>query len=502
MTFKEFFLIETTSIQRVLNSKNVDPSIVQQAISTVKQVLTQQFTFTTNNPKLLDALTKWIVYYGLWDVAVGSSHTPHLLSNKLVISPEVRVHIPNFFSGWTRRTMRDIGDFIAAHINDGQLLNNLNRVDYKLSDLENDASYWHQRLKNKSSGQGAIGKVVVTLDDVGMKGWTWVNLERRYCELEKTSMGHCGNSGGKPDDTIISLRDPHNKPHLTFIVNNKILGESKGKGNIKPAQRYHKAIIKLLLSPVVESIKGGGYLPENNFHLSDLSEQDRKLVLSRKPNINYSDYIFRSPTKELLSKEFNMDIFGINGNEVIIEKFDGLEDLYNLIKSSDVSDFSWIEGNNPMDFDVSDREIESYLDNIDSNNIIKIKQILGNIEDWQEELFNDENDLANDIKDNIRIAIMSGLESGYISDAYKYLTRELSQPTNKGFYVDFTNQCIEISLNSLKELYEKDPDYFADNGERLDSEYDFEFDTEHKNFYGFDEDSFNEYLGDLLSQLS
>ena len=67
--------------------------------------------------------------------------------------------------------------------------------------------------------------------------------------------------------------DIYYKPHLTFIFNNGFLGEMKGRANDKPADRYHDYIVALLKLPIVEGVIGGGYEPENNFELDDLSEE-------------------------------------------------------------------------------------------------------------------------------------------------------------------------------------------------------------------------------------
>src|ERR1019366_1368917 len=102
---------------------------------------------------------------------------------------------------------------------------------------------------------------------------------------EAKSMGHCGNEGANANDNILSLRDANNVPHLTFIVNDEELGQSKGAGNSKPSKAYHPQIVALLLSPYINFIKGGGYLPENNFHFEDLDPQLQQKVLLVKPNI-------------------------------------------------------------------------------------------------------------------------------------------------------------------------------------------------------------------------
>ena len=108
-------------------------------------------------------------------------------------------------------------------------------------------------------------------------------------------MGHCGNVAGqgKPGQRILSLRRPVKgpegreawEPHLTFILHTaqKALGEMKGRGNEKPAARYHPYIAALLESPVVDKVWGGGYLPENNFSVADLPKDVQERLVKGKP---------------------------------------------------------------------------------------------------------------------------------------------------------------------------------------------------------------------------
>lgn len=144
--------------------------------------------------------------------------------------------------------------------------------------------------------RGTIEKLI-TFD--GGKS-AWFDLKRPSCKEEGRAMGHCGNSPrSNSTDTILSYRTINSHKgiitsasHLTFILNDKgELTESKGKGNNKPAAKYHPYIIDLLLykkpdgSYLIKKIVGGGFKPENNFTLNDLSTKDRESLYSKRPDL-------------------------------------------------------------------------------------------------------------------------------------------------------------------------------------------------------------------------
>lgn len=119
-------------------------------------------------------------------------------------------------------------------------------------------------------------------DEVFMEfpdGMTWWLLDRGYCELEGDAMGHCGNIAG--NGNILSLRKSKGniegveywEPFLTFILDSGELGEMKGRANEKPAERYHPYIVGLLKDRRIRKVTGGGYLAQNNFAISDLSDE-------------------------------------------------------------------------------------------------------------------------------------------------------------------------------------------------------------------------------------
>ena len=131
-------------------------------------------------------------------------------------------------------------------------------------------------------------KIVVKFND----NTAWWLLARGACKEEAEAMGHCGNvPSRKSGERILSFRSLKQenmwKPHLTFILDkDDKIGEAKGRGNEKPTEKYHPYIAKLLMkSDLIKGIKGGGYRPENNFKLSDLSDELRDKVFDANKNI-------------------------------------------------------------------------------------------------------------------------------------------------------------------------------------------------------------------------
>jgi hypothetical protein len=149
---------------------------------------------------------------------------------------------------------------------------------------------WKSEAKQVFSYDGADGEVIENCGD----NWFWVLLPRAYCPNEADAMGHCGNSPrAHSTDRIISLRRlimkdnrPFWRPSLTFIINDAgFLTEMKGRGNGKPATKYHPQIKQLLLNPIVHGIEGGGYMAQNNFALGDLPKDQVDALVDQKPEL-------------------------------------------------------------------------------------------------------------------------------------------------------------------------------------------------------------------------
>lgn len=207
-----------------------------------------------------------------------------------------------------------IRDYLTANIDQNgnlnpQLASKFNSINFTSEDLIALDHQYHENLKKKQRNKpGEIGKNILSFPD----GYNWVDLEKSYCEKESSSMGHCGNRGGSGSDTILSLRDSKNIPHLTFILNKGVLGEMKGRNNDKPQPKYHPYITELLRLPIIKSVKGGGYKPENNFKLSDLKADQLQSLLKFKPELEISLIIEKIENNEKLNDN---ELFKISDDE-------------------------------------------------------------------------------------------------------------------------------------------------------------------------------------------
>jgi hypothetical protein len=188
--------------------------------------------------------------------------------------------------------------------------------DSGLNKLKDAEKSYNERLKQSTN----IVKPTATtrkILDLG-NGMAWYSLGSSSCGAEGKAMGHCGNVPSKQRyHDVLSLRTVHNidgeeyhEPHLTFINDTRYnnLGEMKGRGNEKPSKKYHPAIIKLLNQGYFP--EGGGYAPESNFNLSDLSEEHAKNLtygpLIDGESLAQSDHLNSSSLRRNLAENPNL----------------------------------------------------------------------------------------------------------------------------------------------------------------------------------------------------
>jgi len=159
-----------------------------------------------------------------------------------------------------------------------QVLGDFGKMEEKIQD-----AYKNERYCND-------GSPFIEFDDQ----WKWVCVPEGKSKQEANAMRHCGNGFGKPNDMLLSLREPIRKgnvnlwkPHLTFILNDGYLGEMKGYANSKPKQKFHPYIARLLEDRRVDGLRGGGFMPKSNFSFSNLSVPLRTQVLAKNKNLDF-----------------------------------------------------------------------------------------------------------------------------------------------------------------------------------------------------------------------
>jgi hypothetical protein len=290
--YKLYQLISENTISQEL--KKFDKGILKTAIEIADKKMSGQFPNLNVNSK--NIFIKWFLFIAWKNLQLDRLAFANLDDNLFKL---------DMIGPWIEELRSEVGDYIAHNTDDGgnlnaQLASKFNNPNFKLDDLYAlDREYHNELAKGIIVKSGAKGKPILTFND----GYSWVNLEKGYCEKEGKSMGHCGNVNAEIGDNILSLRDKRNVPHLTFIFNNGYLGEMKGKGNSKPAKSYHKYIVELLKLPIIKNIIDGKYLPENDFKLSDLADEQREEVFNINSNFK-SRYLFEKlKENQNLSKE-------------------------------------------------------------------------------------------------------------------------------------------------------------------------------------------------------
>ena len=159
------------------------------------------------------------------------------------------------------------------------------------------ATEWHNNLARLSREDIVIedkdGDVVITFHD----GYYWINLGQNYCEKEGQAMGHCGRGEGN----LFSLRR-EGRPFLTAdVLSDGTVRQLRGRANTKPKKEYHSYIIKFILSSFVQSFDYWDYKKEENFKLSDLTEEQLENVIEKKPNLIDEEDVFSTlPINKIL----------------------------------------------------------------------------------------------------------------------------------------------------------------------------------------------------------
>lgn len=530
LQFREWLFVENTVSQSL--KINPDKAAVTYIQSEVIKTLKLQDWARNIADNQLDSLVKLFTYW----IILMQEKTKQLTQDNAVkhkdlwSGDQIRILI-------TRTFLRNSSDYLAFLLTSQSNIarSKFNNPQYTLKSLEKDSENWHEKIALQKRKGADPGRRV---DIPGMPaGYYWVSLDRSSCDKEADAMGHCGNSGYTQGDVIWSLRDSKGIPHLTFIVNNKILGESKGFANNKPEAKYHPHIVALLLGndngeSIIEHVRGGGYKPENNFYIEDLEKGLQEKLLAEKPQLN--DYFTYLKTiagnnekkwKELIDDAFGFDFTRIDipNQTIIVKEFGDISQMIEWLKDNteskldEIPDLDGMENHDDYQIDL-DNAIDHFENYANKNNEQLMEKIIAEIEKENEDEDDDEeHDLKwaceknDEVRNAIRWSCEDGWRSGSEGERFNHVSKFFKKEEDHnslGFITDASyggGWYIYISMKDLEALYKSqiqdDPDYWTDNYNNLSNHIEYHYEAPYNGYNDFDKEHYNERLKEMLEEV-
>lgn len=540
LKFKEWMLLENT-IGQVLKTR-YRPELIQAGIAgALKYLSTKAWTRQFPQEKLT-----WFARWGVFQFVHKAETNPEYHSDPRAIYPSKTddVFANTGVGDWMRtasggafmRAYDEYADYLAAMFTGAFNLirSKLNNPDYMPENLKDDSEQWHVHIASKQRSEGPEGRPVPL---EGMPaGWQWVSLDKGYCDKEGKAMGHCGNAGYRDGDNIYSLRDSRNVAHLTFIVNNGVLGESKGYGNNKPSKQYHPMIIPLLMgkdsdsdshvSPfngqeIVGHIRGGGYKPENNFQFEDLTKEQQAMILQHKPYIlDYFDFLKNKSkgdpeaVKKLIDNDFGFEFEKIDfGNGFAkVKSWDDFQNMITWLKDDTQSDLKQVpdfeDGFMDWDFNTDTKSaIDTFGYSASPENEKLMEEIIELMKGQELEDEDTEYDIEwaadnnDEVSQALRFAADDGSRIGAEGEAWKHVTgffdKEVDDNGFEMVRMSGGNWELRIDLKNLSRLHGE----MAGSGESFENIVKFDYKAPYHGYSGFDDDAYNERLSELLGEV-
>lgn len=461
MNFKNWLLLSESigisqSLKQIKDSEGLEKKKNFEATYNIVSKSIQGFP-----PNVSNDLKRIYTNYFTWNF---------LIPKQLTKMPSVRMTIDQNIP----RRIDSVKDYLIANKDNNQLKSRLNNSEFSIEKLEKESENWHEELKAKKAKPARESETFIDLSHLGSQwqGWRWVSLDRSYCEMEKESAGHCGNAGYVKGDNIFSLRDPQNIAHLTFIENKGVLGEMKGRNNTKPSPRYHVPIIELLKNDKIKSIRGGGYLQENNFSLDDL--KNKEALLKIKPNLNFSVYrkefidsLLKLPDKEKLSEiESILDerfILDEEHNDFVYSTFENIEEFLSWMAKYTGSNIEknlnygfldeLLQDPFNLDIQISDSEIKEGIESLDEENFNKIKNLAKykniSLEEPEDIIELEDSPFKDEIIEFIRGALRNSYEQSYLDEYWDDFKSSFESNEDKEYLLNkiYSSNDIRIVLN-------------------------------------------------------
>jgi len=169
----------------------------------------------------------------------------------------------------------------------------VNVKDLNYQQAMDQAREWHESLTTSVQlNYQETGEVFIDYRDRRGVGFYWAHLHKSSCSDEQSRMGHCGRAS---HGQLISLRgideNGNGESYVTADYDNGMIYDFHSRGNSKPPERYHRYIMDFLVNttyPVNGLSKTGVHNYPGNFHLADLSEEQRRWVFQRNPSLRFN----------------------------------------------------------------------------------------------------------------------------------------------------------------------------------------------------------------------
>lgn len=169
----------------------------------------------------------------------------------------------------------------------------VNARDLNYQQAMDQAREWHDSLTTSVQlNYQETGEIFIDYRDRRGVGFYWAHLHKSSCSDEQSRMGHCGRAS---HGQLISLRgidqDGNGESYVTADYDNGMIYDFHSRGNSKPPERYHRYIMDFLVNttyPVNGLSKTGVYSYATNFHLSDLTEEQRRWVFERNGSLRFN----------------------------------------------------------------------------------------------------------------------------------------------------------------------------------------------------------------------
>jgi hypothetical protein len=443
--------------------------------------------FVRKNLKRNDRIVWWLKWYRILKLTSRISHSNEPEDPSVI---KMQQMLDKVTKSMTSHQAQDLYGSFSSDFGQGDRsnLNHYISMMDQVPSMDNivwDASFTPLQLKReldkKESEWQKAAKQEIDIDQyddpeyAGRSPWkkvidygqqAWVLIDKDYCDLEGKAMGHCGNNqGGNSGERILSFRtmvnEKRHKPHLTFIIGQDgRLGEMKGRANEKPAQKYHKVIIDLILSDMVTGLKGGGHDPANNFSMADLDETQQEAIYSKKPALAPLMYKVKKGTATVEDFSEMSDLFTnegiVSGNNFLVDletktitldafsEVDGVVDwasLYNfrVIKyMAETVEEGYIDINEYGRAD--DDDLETILEGLDKNWHLALEKYVEQNMDDPDEYSSDnlldiirENEGFDDVYEAFESAYRDAVDTGTFDDLYEHFEKAIK---NNGISFD------------------------------------------------------------------